>query len=37
MTTKSTAGVLIRVILSLVVGLLVIYPIFLYGRHFLIN
>ena len=37
MTTESTMGVVIRIILSLVVGLLVIYPIFLYGRYFLIN
>lgn len=37
MTTKSTLGVLIRIILSLVVGLLVIYPLFLYGRYFFIH
>lgn len=37
MTTKSTVGVLIRIIFSLVVGLLVIYPLFLYGRYFFIH
>ena len=37
MTTKSTAGVLIRIVLSLVVGLLVSYPLFLYGRYFFIH
>jgi len=37
MTTKSSVGVLIRVVLSLVVGLLVIYPLFLYGRYFFIH
>ena len=37
MTTKSTVGVLIRIVLSLVVGLLVIYPLFLYGRYFFIH
>jgi hypothetical protein len=37
MTAKSTVGVVIRIILSLVVGLLVFYPLFLYGRYFFIN
>jgi len=37
MTTKSTLGVLIRIVLSLVIGLLIAYPLFLYGRYFFIN
>jgi|GEM_PF-1600493 len=37
MTTKNIVGVVIRIILSLVVGLLVAYPLFLYGRYFFIN
>ncbi len=27
----------IRILISLVIGFLVIYPLFLYGRHFLIR
>ena len=37
MEKKRTTGVLIRIILSLVVGFLVIYPIVLYGRYFLVK
>jgi hypothetical protein len=34
---KETVKFIIRIVLSLVVGFLVVYPLWLYGRHFLIR
>ena len=34
---KENVKFIIRIVISLVIGFLVAYPLFLYGRHFLIR